>query len=294
MSAGGTAWRDAGRFLAANAILELAGRRESLARSGLRLLEASPAARVARSNGREDPASRAVARALRATGLGRIPPPERRWIDRIEHRRTALAAAHGVTQAVFSEEPDARGDRWAHVGRAGPLAAKCDTISVPARWGILLVRLVSELTPRSCVELGTGFGVSAAFIAAALELNGEGALTTFEGAEEWAAIAREGAGELDLARLAVRVGPLSETLPAALPDLAPVDFAFVDAEHTKESTLRYFDQLLPHLSAQAVLLFDDIDFDREMWDAWEEIREHPRVHAWAALGRMGIVRVART
>ena len=192
---------------------------------------------------------------------------------------------------MFSEEPETAGERWEHVGRDGPVAEKCGTISIPPRWGLMLVRLVRELSPNLCVELGTGFGLSAAFVSAALELNGTGELVSFEGAEEWAEIARGGAAELGLDRLDVRVGPLSETLPVSLSELAPVDFAFVDAEHTKESTLRYFDQLLPHLSDRAVVLFDDIDFDRGMWEAWEGIRDHPRVRAWAALGRIGIVRV---
>ncbi len=288
---------DVGRMLAASAVLDLRTSEGRLAGPLRRLAGAPPAARVAGSRGGDDRTTRVLARALRTAATGRVSPAERAWVARVEERRRRLVEEGGTTAAVFSEVGPARKDDAAsagfdHVEREGPLAGKCETISVPPRWGVLLMRLVGELAPRVCVELGTGFGLSAAFIAAALELNGEGELTTFEGAEEWANVAREGATELGLEPLVVRVGPLSTTLPAALAELGPVDFAFVDAEHTKESTLRYFDHLQPHLSSRAVLVFDDIDFDSDMWAAWEEIRGHPRVDAWAALGRMGIVRVA--
>jgi predicted O-methyltransferase YrrM len=271
---------DVARLLGASAALALPRR----------LAEHTPAGRlaVARHPG---PRTRALARALRRTATGRLDVRERARVERVEERRRRLAAEHAPTGSVFTEGPRAKEGDYAHVGRTGPLAEKVETISIPPRWGLLLFRLVRASKPGSCVELGTGFGLSAAFIASALGLNGEGRLATFEGSEEWARLARDGAAELELERLEVRVGPLSETLPAALPELAPVDFAFVDAEHTKESTLRYFGELLPYVDDGAILVFDDIDFDRPMWEAWEEIRDHPRVRAWAALGRLGIVMV---
>jgi predicted O-methyltransferase YrrM len=281
MTAGDSSTADVGRLLAASAVLGLAGRGDWIARR-------TPAGRVAWARP-DEPGRRPLARALRGTAARRLDPAERDRVERVEERRGRLAAEHGPTGAVFTEGERAEEGRFGHVGREGPVAEKCGTISIPPRWGVLLVRLVRELQPRSCVELGTGFGLSAAFIASALELNGDGRLVTFEGSEEWAAIAREGAAELRLERMDLRVGPLSETLPASLPELAPVDLAFVDAEHTKESTLRYFEQLLPRATPGAVFLFDDIDFDRGMWEAWEEIRDHPRVGAWVALGRLGLV-----
>jgi predicted O-methyltransferase YrrM len=281
MTAGDSSVADVGRLIGASAVLALPGRG---------VFARTPAGRIAAARDGE-PGARPLARALRATAMRRLDPTERERVERVEARRGRLAAEHGPTGGVFTEGDRAEGGRFGHVGREGPVAEKCGTISIPPRWGVLLVRLVRELEPRSCVELGTGFGLSAAFIASALELNGSGRLVTFEGSEEWAAIARDGIGELALERVEVRVGALSETLPASLPGLAPVDFAFVDAEHTKESTLRYFEQLLPHASPGASLLFDDIDFDRGMWEAWEQIRGHPRVAAWVALGRLGLVLV---
>ena len=46
------------------------------------------------------------------------------------------------------------------------------------------MRLVRELRPHSCLELGTGVGVSAGYQAAAMELNGVGRLLTLDGSAD--------------------------------------------------------------------------------------------------------------
>jgi predicted O-methyltransferase YrrM len=271
--------RDEARFLAASLALAL-GRRDGRV--------------VIRNDRAARDSSRALARALRTSATRRIPRDERAWADRIERRRAALATERTDTQEVFSEkpEPGARPAGWGRLARRGPVSDACGVISIPPLWGTLLMRLAHELRPGAAVELGTGFGISAAYLCAGLEVAGRGRLVTFDGAEEWARIAEEGTSGLGLSRVGFRVGPLSETLGAALPELEPVGLAFVDAEHTKESTIRYFETLLPHLGNGAVVVFDDIAFDAPMWEAWTEIREHPRVAIAASLGKMGIVSAA--
>ena len=269
--------RDEARFLAASLLLGL-GRRDG------RLVNRNE--RSARDS------SHALGSALRMTALRRIPREERRWAERIEQRRAELASEHAETQAVFTERPERGAARWTQILRPGPVAEACGVISIPPLWGVLLLRLARGQRPAVAVELGTGFGISAAYLAAGLEVNGSGRLATFDGAEKWAAIAEEGTSRLGLTRAEFRVGPLSKTLEEALVELDPVGLTFIDAEHTKESTLRYFRTLLPHLSDGAVLVFDDIDFDAPMWEAWTEIREHPAVAVAVSLGKMGIVSVA--
>jgi predicted O-methyltransferase YrrM len=85
-----------------------------------------------------------------------------------------------------------------------------------------------------------------------------------------------------------------DTLEPTLCDLAPVDYAFVDGQHDRDATLRYFDQLVPHAADQAVLVFDDIDYSRGMHDAWERISSHDRLRAAASLGRFGLCVVGST
>jgi predicted O-methyltransferase YrrM len=180
-------------------------------------------------------------------------------------------------------------ESWAEI--FGPLAISraAREVSVPSRWGVFLMRLVRELSPRSCVELGTGFGISAAYQAASLQLNGAGGLITLDAAGEWAEIAEQGFSELGLERVEIEVGELNDTLEDAVTRAAPVDYAFVDAEHQELATHRHFETLLPHLSDGAVVAFDDIIFPEEMMRAWKAISRHARVAVAIGLGRIGVV-----
>ena len=54
------------------------------------------------------------------------------------------------------------------------------------------MRIVRELSPRACLELGAGYGISAAYQGAALELNGSGTLTTMERIEALGEIVTQG------------------------------------------------------------------------------------------------------
>ena len=257
------------------------------------VIRARMAAAVPLLAARRDERSRALARALATAASGRLAPEERRWIERIEQRRAELAACEAPTDAGF--EPRAAGmPEWARTfDGTYALSGISVMFSIPHDWGRLLMRLVRELSPHSCLELGTGFGISAAYQAAALELNGAGRLLTLDAAREWEAIAREGFSRLGLeGRVGFRPGHIADTLAAAAEEIAPVDFAFFDAEHQREPTLEYFELLLPWLSERAVVVFDDIGFPAQMRQAWREIKQHERVLAAVGLGRIGIVTIS--
>jgi predicted O-methyltransferase YrrM len=164
--------------------------------------------------------------------------------------------------------------------------------SIPPVWGRLLTRLVRELAPRSLLELGTGLGLSGAYQGAALELNGDGRLVTLD-VHEAGRIAERGFGELGLAgRIEHVPGYIDETLPGVLDRHGPVDFAFLDAEHTEAATVRHFDLVLPHLTAGAVVVLDDTNQTEEMRRAWRTVIANPRVTLAVPLRRVGVVAVA--
>src|SRR5215204_1409803 len=102
----------------------------------------------------DDIAFRLLAYAVVATLAGVQSLAERSWIRRIDALHTRLKKDETL----------------------GPFAK----VSKSGRSGQLLFRLVREFAPTSCLELGTCIGVSAAFQAAALELNGAGHLLTLE------------------------------------------------------------------------------------------------------------------
>lgn len=237
-----------------------------------------------------DRATRAIGRALRTTALGWMPSQEREWARRIEARRQGLLGDPAVTEPVF--DPGAPGPKGSLQMLYEPVRVEVASLlmSLPAIWCTLLMRLIRELAPRRCLELGTAFGISGAYQAAALELNGAGALTTLEGAREWAEIAEGGFAELGLKRVETLVGPIEETFAkAATP--GPFEYVFVDAEHSEAAILSYFDLMLPHLSGGAVVVFDDIDWSEGVWSAWRSISGHERVSTGFGLGRMGVAMI---
>jgi predicted O-methyltransferase YrrM len=247
------------------------------ANAGYRLLLAVAAGRLRG----QDRSSRAVARALRTTALGQVPPAERAWLGRIAGYRGELADGAITANA----DPTHGLDPHTHQEQA---SAACLWMSLPPLLGSLLTRLVRELEPRSCLELGTGFGVSTSYQAAALDLNGSGRLVTLdvEGMQRIAGPGLAGIGLGD--RVTLRSGQIEETLAGAIADVEPIDFALLDADHTEAGTMGAFEQLLPCLGAGAVLVFDDIAWTEEMRRAWRRIAGHPRIADAVAIRRLGI------
>ena len=255
--------------------------------AGVRAQLSVPLARVAATRA---PAAAAVRRALATTVAGRAPAAERAWAERIEARRAALATDAAPSAGAFDPGTSGREGLFSGGGEA-TVADAATMMSLRPQWCVLLMRIVRELRPASCLELGAGFGISAAYQAAALRLNREGRLTTLEGSEAMAAHARETLGSLGLEEEAgVLVGAIADILPAEVERARPVDFAFVDAEHQASATLESFHALLPGLADGAVLVFDDVRWD-EMRAAFARIGDHERVAAAVSAGRLGLVLV---
>jgi predicted O-methyltransferase YrrM len=64
---------------------------------------------------------------------------------------------------------------------------------------------------------------------------------------------------------------------------------FVDGNHQKEATLRYFKLCLPKVHENSLLIFDDIYWSRGMKEAWNEIKAHPEVTVTVDLFWIGLV-----
>jgi predicted O-methyltransferase YrrM len=166
--------------------------------------------------------------------------------------------------------------------------------SKPPFWCGLLFELIRTVHPKSCIEMGTAVGISAAYQGAALRLNGDGDLVTLEGAGSLANIARKNFQELGLDTVDVVVGRFQDTLPDVLASRKPVDYVFVDGHHDERATLDYFDQILPFLSGISLVVFDDIAWSDGMKRAWGRIAHHEAVEVAVDLGPVGLCVVDRT
>lgn len=156
----------------------------------------------------------------------------------------------------------------------------------PKKYAQLLFRMVQYYKPKTIIELGTSFGISSAYLAAAD--NGPDVYTC-EGASSIAAIAKQNFEELGLKNIHLTEGDFSHTLPAVLSQAGKIELAFIDGNHRKEPTLNYFQQLLNHSTGSTILIFDDIHWSAGMEEAWEEIKQHPAVSLTIDLFFIGIV-----
>lgn len=158
----------------------------------------------------------------------------------------------------------------------------------PARFGQLLFRLVQYFNPTTLFDLGTSFGLTTLYLAAAAP---ESRIFTFEGCPETVRIARQNFEKMSDGPIRMVEGNLDVTLSHTLTEQAitRLDFAFFDANHRYQPTINYFETLLSRAYEQSVFIFDDIHWSDEMEQAWTYIRNHPRVMLTIDLFHLGIV-----
>ena len=234
----------------------------------------------------EHPAGAILARAAEAIAGRGLSGEEREWVERIERRRAGLDAREGTIELERPHlPPEQRRLELSYERLAG-------VASIHRPWGTFLLKLVRELAPASCVELGAAVGISAAYQAAGLELNGSGRLLTVEASPELASLAGETFAELALSRVEVRVGTFDRILDEVLDEAAPIDLAFVDAGKRRSTFDRQLESLVPRLASGALVVFDDIRWSRELAAAWRELRRDPRFDLATDLWRVGVVRLA--
>jgi len=161
-------------------------------------------------------------------------------------------------------------------------------MQVAPEQGTLLSILARVSGARSAIEVGTFTGYSAICIARGLPADGR--LICCDINEEWAGVARRYfdkagvSGKIDL-----RIAPALETV-AALPAEASFDLAFVDAD--KVSYPKYYETLLPRMSPNGLMVFDNVlwlgeiinpadtsEEGRAIRELNDAIMEDPRVEA---------------
>ena len=137
----------------------------------------------------------------------------------------------------------------------------------------LLLKLIQYFKPNNILEIGTSLGLSTSILSIA---NSSAKITTLEGCEQTAKVANEMFQKHNFKNIELVIGNFEATLPKVLKNMI-FDFIYFDGNHTKKGTLKYFELSLNSINNNSVLLFDDIHWNKEMEEAWEEIKNHPKV-----------------
>lgn len=166
--------------------------------------------------------------------------------------------------------------------------AKVATTSlIDAKAAQLLFRMVNSHDFKVCIELGTCLGITTAYLSVAEGKKGK--VYTFEGSEQLASVAQKIWKKLKLDNIELIKGDISVVLEPFLEKIEKVDFAVIDANHTYEATLHYFNLLARKCGDKSIIVLDDINYSRQMLRAWQDIRDDERVHATIDCGDMGFV-----
>ncbi len=167
--------------------------------------------------------------------------------------------------------------------------AVCDIArnsSVSRKYGELLFRIVEYRNPKTILELGTSLGVSTLYLALP---NSSTHVYSIEGCSQLSNLAQQQFKLAGIKNVAFFTGKFESVLPQLLPKMDCLDFVFMDGDHSYEATIAYFNQCLPYLDENTILIVDDIYWSVGMEKAWTTIRNHPSVTVTLDLFSMGIV-----
>jgi predicted O-methyltransferase YrrM len=161
------------------------------------------------------------------------------------------------------------------------------------RLGRLFYRLVQYFDANYIFDLGTSLGFTTLYLMKAKPL---ACIYTFEGCPQTAKIAEQNFVKATGWNTALQpkhhhlvVGNIDQTLPQATADVPRIDFAFFDANHRYEPTVRYFETCVAKAHNGSLFVFDDIHWSPDMEAAWEYIKAHPQTTATIDLFSVGLV-----
>lgn len=120
------------------------------------------------------------------------------------------------------------------------------------------------------IELGTCVGINSLYLASATKGN----LYTFEGSPT---LLEKAKAINPFYQISYIGGNIAETLPTHLNQDQTIDFALIDATHTYEATLSYFNSMLPFINDSSIIVVADIHWSKGMEKAWEEIIQNQTI-----------------
>lgn len=177
------------------------------------------------------------------------------------------------------------------------------TAGISSKRAKLLFRIVNYFQPESILEIGTSLGLATSALSLGLEaktnrakLNKDAKIITLEGCPNTMAIAKNQCQLQNLNNIDFINTEFSSYLTTQNPqpktqNLQPTTYNLVyfDGNHSKKATLEYFELLLQTITNDSVWIFDDIHWSKDMEEAWEIIKNHPKVTVTIDTFQWGIV-----
>lgn len=165
------------------------------------------------------------------------------------------------------------------------IAKIAKTAGISSKRAKLLFRITQYFQPKSILEIGTSLGLATSSLALG---NPKAKLTTLEGCPETSKIAKEQL-QKSIFKNATTITTQFESFFTSNQLDTNYDLIYFDGNHSKKATLTYFEQLLPTINNETLWIFDDIHWSNDMEEAWEQIKEHPKVRVTIDTFQWGFV-----
>jgi predicted O-methyltransferase YrrM len=148
------------------------------------------------------------------------------------------------------------------------------TAGISSKRAQLLFRVVNYFQPTTILEIGTSLGLATT----ALSLgNRKAKITTLEGCSSTIATAKSQLENSKFQNIEFINTKFEDYLQNSKLPTPNSQLIYFDGNHSKKATLNYFELLLPTITNKTVWIFDDIHWSKDMEEAWEIIKNHPKV-----------------
>ena len=199
------------------------------------------------------------------------------WFSLVEDNRTILVTDFGSGSRVFKSNKR-------------KVSQIVEIAGISQKRAKLLFRITQYFMPNTILEIGTSLGLATSALALA---NKNASITSLEGCQETLSVAKEifqfRSFNLQYERVTFINTEFSTQLTTYNLEPTTYNLIFFDGNHSKQATLEYFELLLPTINNETVWIFDDIHWSKEMEEAWEFIKKHPKVTVTVDTFQWGIV-----
>ena len=166
------------------------------------------------------------------------------------------------------------------------IAKIAKTAGISPKHAELLFRITNYFQPTTILEIGTSLGLATSALALG---NPQAKIITLENCRNTMAMAKNQLQLFNLKNVECITTEFNDYLQICNLQSAICNLIYFDNNLSKTATLEYFELLLPTIANDSLWIFDDIHWSPEMEEAWETIKEHPKVTVTIDTFQWGLV-----
>lgn len=161
-----------------------------------------------------------------------------------------------------------------------------ETAGISTKRAKLLFRVLNYFQPQNILEIGTSLGLATS----ALSLGNKTAkIISLEGCSKTQGVAKFQLENSKFQNIEFITTKFEDYLTTHNLKPRTYNLIYFDGNHSKKATLEYFELLLPTITNETVWIFDDIHWSKDMEEAWEIIKIHPKVQVTIDTFQWGFV-----